>query len=370
MNDAQLTAVTVNGRSVAVRSRSFADRDYSSYLAPSMGEYPVYDELIYDVLGQDEIRMSAYADAVRTSVAGRTVLDIGTGRDALWAIAAARAGARKVWAVEAIPRVAELARESIARSGLSGTIEVIEGLSTAIELPERVDVCISEIIGTMGGSEGSASVLGDARRRLVRTRGSFVPYQCTTTIAAVDVGWSIPRSHFALEHQTLPYLEAIFESVGNPFDVRLCLAGLCHLMFVSDQVEVEQQEFASPEPATSGRARRVLHITDDATMHGFALGIRLWVTPDGPPIDSTAQSTAWFPVFVPIALDGLKVQQDDRIEIEFSWQLSDDGVHPDYRLNGVVERASGGAHPFDWNSPHHGAIFRASEPYRVLFPAS
>lgn len=368
MNLAQLSRLHVHGQNFLVRSKSFADQDYATLLAPSIGEYPVYDEMIYELLAQDEIRMRAYSDALRGSVAGKTVVDIGTGKDAIWAIASVRAGASMVYAVECIPESAGLARATITEAGLDDQIILLEGLSTETELPEKVDVCVSEIIGTIGGSEGSAAVLGDARRRLVRSGGLFVPDRCVTTIAAVDVSRAIPPKDLAFEIETLRYLKAVFDFVGHPFDVRLCLAGLGQPMFMSDQVEVEAQDFRSAN-LTQGHDSRLLHVTKDGVIHGFAFGIRLWVTADRPPIDSTAQATAWFPVFAPISIQGVPVRQGDHIEAEFSWHPSDDAIHPDYSLTGIVKRHDTSLHSFEWESPHHGAQFRATETYQFLFPS-
>lgn len=89
------------------------------WLFASIGEYPVYDEVVYDAMIKDERRMGAHHDAVRRYAPGRTVLDIGTGQDAVWALAAARAGARHVWAVEVIPESARIAREKIKKGATS-----------------------------------------------------------------------------------------------------------------------------------------------------------------------------------------------------------------------------------------------------------
>ncbi len=83
---------------------------------PCEGEYPVYDDALYDVMNADELCEEMYIEAISKLVLDRTVLDIGTGRDANWAIAAARAGARRVYAVEELP---EWARRSPA-SGREG----------------------------------------------------------------------------------------------------------------------------------------------------------------------------------------------------------------------------------------------------------
>jgi predicted RNA methylase len=53
-------------------------------------------------------------------------------------------GARKVYAVEATD-MAKHARALIAHNKLDGVIEVIQGTIESIELPEKVDIIISEV---------------------------------------------------------------------------------------------------------------------------------------------------------------------------------------------------------------------------------
>src|SRR4051812_48065544 len=154
---------------------------------PSAGEYPYYDDFANSAMVQDETRMSRYPAAVRRFSPGRSVLDIGTGQDAVWALEAARAGASRVWAVEVNPRSARLARRAVERAGFAGRVTVLEGLSTEVVLPEPADLCVSEIIGTIGGSEGAAAVLLDARRRLIRPDGMLIPHRCATTAVALDL---------------------------------------------------------------------------------------------------------------------------------------------------------------------------------------
>lgn len=75
------------------------------------------------------------------------VLDIGTGPFAQLAILAAEAGAGKVYAIEANPLAAKLARESVKKSGFSNVITLLEGFSADISLPEQVDFVLAEIVG-------------------------------------------------------------------------------------------------------------------------------------------------------------------------------------------------------------------------------
>lgn len=59
-----------------------------------------------------------------------SVVDVGTGPFAVLAICAAKAGARQVYAIEADPTAAKLAREAIAREGLQDRVQVGARLAT------------------------------------------------------------------------------------------------------------------------------------------------------------------------------------------------------------------------------------------------
>ncbi|MCQ8194981.1 50S ribosomal protein L11 methyltransferase [Streptomyces rugosispiralis] len=343
------------------------------WLWPSIGEYPVYDEVAYEAMIKDKRRMSAYSDAVRRYAPGRTVVDIGTGQDAVWALAAARAGARHVWAVEVIPKSARIARKNIEQAGFADRITVVEGLSTEIELPEPVDVCVSEIIGTLAGSEGAGSVLRDARKRLVKPDGVFIPHRSATTAVALDLDSAYLGEHPGFPTLVLRYVEEVFASVGRPFDLRVAVEGVQdnpavrERSYLSGAVEVEPLEF-NGDLDPEGTDGAELTFTRAGNVSGLALGMRLWVAEDDEPIDSLTQSSSWAPVYAPLAEEGLSVRPGDRFVFDFTTTLSDDGVHPDYALTGELHRTDGPAVPLSWGSTHHGDGFRATPFYRSLFP--
>lgn len=365
----RIRTISVSGNDLAVRVSTDEDpAEDSPVLLPSLGEYPVYDDFSYDYMIADEIRTEAYRTALRALAPGKVVLDIGTGQDAIWAVTAANAGATRVYAIEVIPDTAEKARQSVEAAGLTDKITILEGLSTRITLPERVDVLVSEIIGAIGGSEGAESVLDDARRRFLKPGGASIPHRCVTTVAAVDTSTVLPAGNLAFSPLFLQDLERIFASVGNPFDLRLCLLGLEQAEFLSPQAEVEELRFTSPMPG-DGVDDVDLPVTKAGRIHGLALGMRLWITrEDDQPIDSLAQQTSWCPVYAPLSMDGIAVERGDRVVLKIRRSLSDDGVHPDYEITGRILRAGMSTVDIVWRSPHHGTAFRDSAPYRLLFP--
>ena len=121
--------------------------------ATPRGQCERYSDETYAKMRDDEARTAAYDRAIALHSKGRTVLDIGTGALALLALSAARAGASHVYAVEA-NAAAAAARDAISAAGFADKITLLEGYSTDVALPERVDLLVHEIIGEVAGTEG------------------------------------------------------------------------------------------------------------------------------------------------------------------------------------------------------------------------
>ena len=115
-------------------------------------------------MGADYYRNKQYKKALESAVRGKHILDIGTGRDAVLAKMCVKAGASRVTAIEVVPEAAAKARESIEKEGMRDMIDVIEGYSIGLELP-KVDIVISEIVGTLALEEGMSRVMHDLQQR-------------------------------------------------------------------------------------------------------------------------------------------------------------------------------------------------------------
>ena len=117
---------------VVKKPEDIGDADFANYFCTYGYLYHQKDML------EDQNRMTAYSDAVRLnpdSFRGKVVLDVGTG-----------SGVLAMWAVEAT-HMAVQARKIVAANGLSDVVEVIQGSMEEVELPEKVDVIISEWMG-------------------------------------------------------------------------------------------------------------------------------------------------------------------------------------------------------------------------------
>jgi 2-polyprenyl-3-methyl-5-hydroxy-6-metoxy-1,4-benzoquinol methylase len=122
----------------------------------------------------DKTRTNSYLKSIRRNVqAGDVVLDIGTGTG-IYAMAAARAGARHVYAIESGP-IARAAKALFEANGLADRITLLRGWSTELWLPEPADVLISEVIGNEPLAEGVVGVTKDALKRLLKPDARLVP---------------------------------------------------------------------------------------------------------------------------------------------------------------------------------------------------
>ena len=122
----------------------------------------------------DAERTRRYIDAIRASVRpGNVVVDMGTGTGVM-AVAAAQAGASKVYAIEATG-IAKTAQRIFEANGLADRITLIESYSTQVELPEKADLLVAEVIGNEPLAEKILECTADAVRRFLKPGGRLIP---------------------------------------------------------------------------------------------------------------------------------------------------------------------------------------------------
>ncbi len=331
-------------------------------LWPSVGEYFLYDPLLYHAMTNDRYRNEKYRVAINQIVRGKTVVDVGTGADALLARFCVEAGARRVYALEMLDESFQAAKTTIERLRLSDRIILVHGDARSAEIPEKVDVCVSELLGMIASSEGAAAILNQARRFL-KPDGVMIPSLSTTRIAAVTLPQNLLLAP-AFTKISGPYVDQAFRSVGFPFDLRVCVRHFpkSNLMSSSDLFEV--LDFAH-QVEEEFRREIKLTISQDGRIDGFLL----WLTVEtmaGVALDALEDNSHWLPVFFPAFAPGVEVRAGDTITAICSASLAANGFTPDYRVTGHLVQSSGSI-AFDYQSPHSKPVFRANEFYAALF---
>ncbi|XP_030760142.1 protein arginine N-methyltransferase 6 [Sitophilus oryzae] len=139
-----------------------------------------YEDLeIHKLMLKDSTRNNAYQKAIlnnKNNILNKVVLDVGAGTGIL-SILCAQAGARKVYAVEA-SETYKIAKEIVKENGFENVIEVIHSRIedlTDSEIPEKVDVIVSEWMGFYLLHEGMLDSVITARDRFLKSDGLIFP---------------------------------------------------------------------------------------------------------------------------------------------------------------------------------------------------
>jgi protein arginine N-methyltransferase 1 len=136
---------------------------------------------------KDKVRIPTYKQAIFGNPSlfeGKVVLDVGTGTGIL-ALLAAKCGARKVYAVER-GAMAEYATAIVARNGFADRIEVIPRAIEDVEIPEPVDIILSDWMGYCLFFETMLPSVIFARDRFMRPGGTMFPSRAKLFMIGIE----------------------------------------------------------------------------------------------------------------------------------------------------------------------------------------
>ncbi|MEQ1802722.1 MAG: amino acid adenylation domain-containing protein, partial [Gammaproteobacteria bacterium] len=308
---------------------------------PSLGAYGIYDPWLYGLMNAEPVRLAAYRAAFAAAVPGKVVLDIGTGADAVLARLCVEAGAAHVYAVEVLEDAARRAGELVRSLGLEDRITVLHGDIAGMELPRPVEVCTQGIIGNIGSADGIAGIWNAARARFAP--GCVpVPETCITRIAALELPDRIrpgadPGPRFG--PVAADYARRLFGSMGQPFDLRLCLRNVDAGDLLSAPADFEVLDFhGALATAHAGSADLVI------TRDGLFDGCLLWTVVTagaGQTVDYFREQQAWLPVFLPLADEPVPVCKGDRLHLQWECRLESDPLFPDYSVEASLAGPAG-----------------------------
>ena len=145
----------------------------------------MYSIASYGSMVADTIRMRAYVEALEKAIKPNdVVLDLGAGTG-IFSIIACQLGAQKVYAID--PNDAILvAKDIAAANGCTDRIEFIHDFSTKINLPEQVNVIISDLRGVLPLFAAHIPSLADARKRFLAPGGILIPQQDRLWVTLVE----------------------------------------------------------------------------------------------------------------------------------------------------------------------------------------
>ena len=129
---------------------------------------------IHKKMLHDEKRTFAFEKAIKESVKGKTVLDIGCGTGIL-SLLAIKHGAKHVYAIDGDKKCVNYTNELAKKNNVSDKITVLHNISFDVKLPELCDILISEVIGNSPLGEDILDVFIDAKKRLLKPIHQIIP---------------------------------------------------------------------------------------------------------------------------------------------------------------------------------------------------
>jgi hypothetical protein len=288
-----------------------------------------YPAWMYELMETDENRNQPYRDTIREAVAGKVVLELGTGRKALWAVCCAEAGARKVYAVEANERAYQ---ESLAflKNRNIDNVHLIRGFSDKIALPERCEVLVHDLIGNIASAEGMIPFIEDAKRRLLTPDAVHIPRRCVTCAVLAE------DPTLTLAERTFSYVLRGFQRLDRMPFVRVF--GFRPRDALSEPYVIEDFTFSDVQQLQRS-VRMDMEIKRDGVLQGVFFFLRIYFN-DTRVLDTWASPTCWETPFVRFQ-QPTRVTAGDRAELciqsdllgtpSYSLQLA-------HQVNGSAER--------------------------------
>lgn len=282
----------------------------------------------------DEQRTQLFLDALREIVGpDDVVVDIGTGTGVL-ALGAARAGARRVFAIEA-SSIADCAAGMFESNAGMGKVELLRGWSNRLSLPERATVLVSETVGNQAlGEEIVESVL-DANKRLLTPDARRIPSRIRILAQPCEVPPMLRNKH-AFTPENLERWSELYgfdfsalrdatkrtaggPPVDKPFFIVLELAEARGWKKLGPPVVLADVDLANPEP----RFERVadMHFDTSGELQGvlefFELTLSPSVTFDAHP-DRVSLACSWhFPAW--ILPKGRAVEAGTKMQVRYDY---------------------------------------------------
>ncbi|MBD6621245.1 hypothetical protein FNW02_37535, partial [Komarekiella sp. 'clone 1'] len=161
------------------------------------------------------------------------------------------------------------------------------------------------------------------------------------------------------------YTQKIFEQVGYPFDLRLCIKGLNKANWLSNRGVFEDLDFSKPI-STEFTHQIKLTIEKSGRLDGFFVGLNLH-TIEGECIDILEHEHCWLPVYFPVFEPGINVDKGDVIEAFCTRTLCENHLNPNYAIRGHLLKTNGEDIEFEYISSHWEKMFKQTPFYQRLF---
>lgn len=319
--------------------------------------YGGYQEVeFHRSLVQDFRRTKAFQRAISTIVEqGDIVADLGAGNGIL-SFFACKAGAKKVYAIE-IGDILQIAPQIAKKNGMEDRIVFINEESRTVDLPEQVDVIISECIGYFVFGGDMISAVSYLRDSSLRDGGVVIPRSISMFLSPVQ-----STSHYNYINywqQDLTYgidFSPIHQLVIN--NTYLTTIGAEAL--ISEPANLSTINLLRDHPNEMLDVHVEFPVSEPCTLHGLCGWFEVDLC-DGVSLSTSPmqRSTVWKQIYFPVE-KALSLKKGDGIVVDLVWRRSENEQCS--CLDWAIEIGNG-ANPTKRITEHHST--RNSYPFDV-----
>ena len=295
-----------------------------------------WDKTFYIMMIKDKKRMNAYRNAIKKAAKGKIVLEIGTGAYYPLAKMCVEAGAKKVYAIEGNKKAFQMLKEGIKKDGIDNKMEILEGFSTNIKtLPQKAELLVHELIGSVGSDEGMGAFVADAKKRFLADNASFIPFSCKTVISPIM--WPGNSSLYNIVFNALRFIKKPW----NPFNKNFNLMHNIYMVWnlpetclLNAPLEFERIDFNENYPLEENK-RLSFKIEKKSLFNG----LYLWsiITVDKENIIDCYRETTWPCVYLELSKKGVELTEGDELILETYRNIT---KNPFYQVKAYFNRGN------------------------------
>lgn len=194
----------------------------------------------------DGVRNKLLYEAIKSCVTAETnFLDIGAGTG-VWAIVAAKLGAKRVVAIEIEECLIPIIHRHAKENGVAEKIEIIHGNSDDVKIRGKFDVIVSELFGGDATGEKTVNSFVSLRRRFLAPGGVLIPQKLAMFAAPSKVENSIQDIP-----AELPIKTEFLKSLKYNYSTNVSLAERSQIKFLAEPQKLLEMDFRTIEKASS-----------------------------------------------------------------------------------------------------------------------